>query len=178
MEFFRAPSGEIYFMEMNTRLQVEHPVTEMVTGLDLAQWMLKIAANEPLTVAQRDVKLSGHAIEVRINAEDPNADFRPSPGTLTRFEVPTELGPGRVRVDTHVKSGDRIPPYYDSLIAKVICWGETRDAAIETLSRSLAAARIEGVATTIPLALAVLGSREFRRGEYDTSAVPGWPKRG
>ncbi|MCC6408244.1 MAG: acetyl-CoA carboxylase biotin carboxylase subunit [Planctomycetes bacterium] len=175
MEFFRAPSGEIFFMEMNTRLQVEHPVTEMVTGVDLAQWMIRIAANEPLTLAQRDVQLSGHAIEVRVNAEDPSADFKPSPGTLTRFEVPRDGGPGRVRVDTHVQSGDRIPPYYDSLIAKVIAWGETRDAAIETLVRALAGARIEGVATTIPLSLAVLRSPEFRRGEYDTSAVPGWP---
>ncbi|MCK6447968.1 MAG: acetyl-CoA carboxylase biotin carboxylase subunit [Planctomycetes bacterium] len=178
MEFFRAPSGEIYFMEMNTRLQVEHPVTELVTGVDLAQWMLKVAANERLTLAQSDVKLSGHAIEARINAEDPHADFRPSPGTLARFVIPTDRGPGRVRIDTHVREGDRIPPYYDSLIAKVIAWGATRAEAIETLERALAAAHIEGVATTIPVSLAVLRSPEFRRGEYDTSAVPGFPPRG
>jgi acetyl-CoA carboxylase biotin carboxylase subunit len=177
MEFFRAPDGQLYFMEMNTRLQVEHPVTELVTGIDVAQWMLRIAAHEPLARAQGDVRLSGHAIEARINAEDPAADFRPSPGLISRFELPTDLGPGRVRVDTHVRAGDRIPPFYDSLIAKVIAWGETRDAARETLERTLRAARIEGVATTLPLSLAVLGSPEFRRGEYDTSAVPGWPPR-
>jgi acetyl-CoA carboxylase biotin carboxylase subunit len=120
------------------------------------------------------VQPHGHAIEARVNAEDPAANFRPSPGTLDVFEIPIDRGPGRVRVDTHVESGDEIPPHYDSLIAKVIAHGDTREQAIETLERTLSAARIEGVATTIPLHLAVLGSREFRSGQYDTRAIPGW----
>ncbi|MBL8863903.1 MAG: acetyl-CoA carboxylase biotin carboxylase subunit, partial [Planctomycetes bacterium] len=108
------------------------------------------------------------------NAEDPAAGFRPSPGLLERFEIPLDRGPGRVRVDTHVETGDEIPPHYDSLVAKVIAHGATRAEAIETLLRTLAAARVEGIATTIPLHLAVLSSAEFRSGAYDTSAVPGW----
>jgi acetyl-CoA carboxylase biotin carboxylase subunit len=174
MEFFRAPDGAIHFMEMNTRLQVEHPVTEMVTGVDIAAAQIRVAARERLALAQSDVKLAGHAIEVRVNAEDPTQDFRPTPGKLTAFELPTDRGPGRVRVDTHVRAGDTIPPLYDSLVAKVIAWGTTRAEAIETLQRTLAAARIEGIATTIPLHLAVLASAEFRAGKYDTGSIPGW----
>jgi len=174
IEFLRSASGELYFLEMNTRLQVEHPVTEMITGIDIVKEQLGIAANRPLSFTQADVVARGHAIEVRVNAEDPSQDFRPSPGTLERFEIPSDRGPGRVRVETHVESGDEIPPHYDSLIAKVIAHGSTRDEAIETLVRTLSAARIEGVATTIPLHLAVLGSREFRSGDYDTRAIPGW----
>jgi acetyl-CoA carboxylase biotin carboxylase subunit len=175
IEFLRAPDGTLCFLEMNTRLQVEHPVTEMLTGVDVVKEQLGIAANRPLGIAQRDVVARGHAIEVRVNAEDPAQGFRPSPGVLTAFEIPTDRGPGRVRVDTHVQAGDEVPPHYDSLIAKVIAHADTRAAAIETLSRVLAAARIEGVATTIPLHRAVLASREFRSGEYDMRAIPGWP---
>jgi acetyl-CoA carboxylase biotin carboxylase subunit len=175
VEFLRAPSGELFFMEMNTRLQVEHPVSELVSGLDIAALQIRIAANERLPLAQSDVRFRGHAIEARINAEDPEKNFQPSPGTLRAFHVPTDLGPGSVRVDTHLESGDAIPPHYDSLVAKVIAHAETRSQAIDTLARALAAARIEGVATTVPLHLAVLASEPFRAGRYDTSAIPGWP---
>jgi acetyl-CoA carboxylase biotin carboxylase subunit len=172
-----AAGGRLYFMEMNTRLQVEHPVTEEVTGLDVPELQIRVAAGERLPLAQGDVRLRGHAIECRVNAEDPSEDFRPTPGTLGRFEIPEDGGPGRVRVDTHVRAGERIPPHYDSLLAKVIAWGETRPAAIETMRRALAGARIEGVATTIPVHLAILASDAFASGRYDTSALPGWEPR-
>lgn len=177
IEFLRDPdSGRIFFMEMNTRLQVEHPVTEEVTGIDIAAWQLRVAANQPLSIAQSEVQISGHAIECRINAEDPTRDFQPSPGRLETFEFPRDLGPGRVRIETHLEAGESVSPHYDSLIAKVICWGEDRNAAIETMRRTLGAARCEGVHTTIPLHLAVLDSEEFQSGNYDTRALPGWPR--
>jgi acetyl-CoA carboxylase biotin carboxylase subunit len=175
LEFLRDPRGRVWFMEVNARLQVEHPVTELVTGVDIVAAQLRIAANHRLGLAQDALEQRGHAIEARVNAEDPAQGFRPSPGVLAAFELPADLGPGRVRVDTHLAAGDEIPPYYDSLIAKVIAHGATRAEAIETLARALRGARIEGVATTIPLHLAVLESAAFRRGEYDTSAIPGWP---
>ncbi len=175
VEFLRAPDGRLHFMEMNTRLQVEHPVSELVSGLDIAALQIRIAANERLTLAQADVPLRGHALEARLNAEDPERNFQPSPGTLRAFEIPLDLGPGTLRVDTHLVAGDTVPPHYDSLLAKVIAHAETRALAIETLSRALAAARIEGLATTLPLHLAVLASEPFRAGRYDTSAIPGWP---
>ncbi len=174
VEFLRAPDGQLYFMEMNARLQVEHPVTEQVSGVDLVQQQLHIAANESLELMQSDVSLSGCSIECRINAEDPSRDFCPTPGRLEVFEFPTEAGPGSLRVDTHLQSGDEISPYYDSLLAKVIAHGNTRSEALETMLTALGAARIEGVATTLPLHLAVLASEAFRRGEYDTSSIPGW----
>jgi acetyl-CoA carboxylase biotin carboxylase subunit len=174
IEFLRAASGRIHFMEMNTRLQVEHPVTEMLTGVDIVNEQLAVAANRALRLKQTDVRAEGHAIECRINAEDPAQDFKPSPGVITRFEVPLDQGPGRVRVDTHVESGYEVPPYYDSLIAKVIVHAPTRDKAIETMLRTLRASNIEGIATTIPLHLAVLDSPQFRRGQYDTKSIPGW----
>ncbi len=175
IEFLRdAGSGEIYFMEMNTRLQVEHTVSEAVTGLDIAKLQLEIAANRPLPVQQSGVQFKGAAIEARINAEDPTQDFRPSPGTLKAFEFPKGEGPGTIRVDTHLIAGDSVSPHYDSLLAKVIAWGETREIAIETLHRCLSGARIEGVYTTIPLQLAVLQSPEFKSGNYDTGSLPGW----
>jgi acetyl-CoA carboxylase biotin carboxylase subunit len=175
VEFLRASDGALYFMEMNTRLQVEHPVSELVSGLDLAALQIRIAANERLPLGQDEVELRGHAIEARINAEDPEHDFRPSPGTLRAFDLPNDLGPGTVRVDTHLAAGDAVSPHYDSLLAKVIAHAETRVLAIDTLLRALAAARIEGVATTVPLHRAVLASEAFRAGRYDTSAIPGWP---
>jgi acetyl-CoA carboxylase biotin carboxylase subunit len=175
VEFLRAGDGALYFMEMNTRLQVEHPVSELVSGLDLAALQIRIAANERLPLGQDEVELRGHAIEARINAEDPEHDFRPSPGTLRAFDLPTDLGPGTVRVETHLAAGDTVSPHYDSLLAKVIAHAETRVLAIDTLLRALAAARIEGVATTVPLHRAVLASEAFRAGRYDTSAIPGWP---
>ncbi|MCL4139850.1 UNVERIFIED_CONTAM: hypothetical protein GTU68_002690 [Idotea baltica] len=174
VEFLRAPNGELYFMEMNARLQVEHPVTEMVSGVDLVAHQLHIAANEPLALQQEDVTLNGASIECRINAEDPSQDFRPTPGKLTKFDLPTTAGPGTLRIDTHLQAGDEVPPYYDSLIAKVIAHGDTREEAIETMLACLKSATIEGVKTTIPLHIAVLQSKEFQSGEYDTASIPGW----
>ncbi len=175
VEFLLA-EGTLYFMEMNARLQVEHPVSEMVTGVDIARTQIEIAANHPLPFSQSQVRHQGSAIECRINAEDPERDFRPTPGLLEVFELPADVGPGRLRVDTHLTAGERVPPHYDSLIAKVIAWGETREQAIETMLGALRGARIEGVSTTIPLHMAVLESPEFRAGEYDTRSIPGWPR--
>jgi acetyl-CoA carboxylase biotin carboxylase subunit len=174
LEFLRAPSGELFFMEMNARLQVEHAVTEMTTGIDIVTAQLRIAANQRLELSQEDIRPRGHAIECRINAEDPEHGFRPSPGTLEAFEIPAELGPGKLRIDTHLGAGDEIGPHYDSLLAKVIAHAPTRAEAIETLRRALSAARIEGVKTTLPLHLAVLESAEFAAGRYDTRSIPGW----
>jgi acetyl-CoA carboxylase biotin carboxylase subunit len=174
IEFLRDGAGKLYFMEMNTRLQVEHPVTEAITGIDIVKEQLRIAANEPLSLSQERLAPRGHAIECRINAEDPAQGFRPSPGRIETFEIPADKGPGTVRVDTHLGPGDEVSPYYDSLVAKVIAHAPTREKAIETMLRTLAGARIEGIATTIALHLEVLVSEEFRSGRYDTSRIPGW----
>jgi acetyl-CoA carboxylase biotin carboxylase subunit len=173
MEFLRDDTGKLFFMEMNARLQVEHPVTEAITGIDVVKEQLAIAANEPLALEQASIVGRGHAIECRINAEDPSQDFRPSPGKIDVFEIPTDKGPGTIRVDTHLRAGDEVLPYYDSLIAKVIAHAPTREKAIETMLRALAGARIGEIATTIPLHLSVLPSEEFRSGKYDTSRIPG-----
>ncbi len=179
IEFLRdAATGAIYFMEMNTRLQVEHPVSELITGIDIAKLQFEVAANRPLSIQQSDVRIDGHSIELRINAEDPTQDFRPSPGVLTAFEFPDDVGPGKLRIDTHLVAGDEVPPHYDSLIAKVLAHGATRDEAIETLLRCLAGAKVEGVSTTIPFHQAVLQSEAFRSGDYDTQTLPGWPVQG
>ncbi|MCH2102305.1 MAG: ATP-grasp domain-containing protein, partial [Planctomycetes bacterium] len=164
MEYLRAEDGQLYFLEMNTRLQVEHPVTEQVIRQDLAQWQFRIAAGQPLPLSQDEVIWQGHAIEVRINAEDPEQGFRPAPGTLEHFEI---AGEG-IRVDTHLEPGSKIPPYYDSLIGKVIATGKTREQAIKRLEGALAGARVEGVPTTIPLHRAVLAHPDFRAGNCDT----------
>jgi acetyl-CoA carboxylase, biotin carboxylase subunit len=164
LEFLLDPDGNFYFMEMNTRLQVEHPVTELVTGVDLAQAQLLVAAGEGLPQEGR-AELSGHAIEFRINAEDPARGFLPAPGTVTRFSPP--LGPG-VRVDTHVVEGYAIPPFYDSLVAKVIVWGADRPAAVRRARRALSEFALEGVPTTCGLAVDILETDEFQRGNYDT----------
>ena len=174
IEFLRSAEGPIYFMEMNTRLQVEHPVTERITGIDIVKEQLAVAANRRLSLTQSTIVARGHAIECRVNAEDPEQNFRPAPGLLSAFEFPLDRGPGSVRVDTHLVAGDEIPPFYDSLIAKVIAHGDTREEAIETMVRTLTAAKVQGVPTTIALHLAVLKSHEFRRGEYDTRSIPGW----
>ncbi|HLM94026.1 MAG TPA: acetyl-CoA carboxylase biotin carboxylase subunit [Gaiellaceae bacterium] len=165
IEFLLDAGGGFYFIEMNTRLQVEHPVTELVTGIDLAHAQLAVAAGEGLPREGR-ADLRGHAIEFRINAEDPAEDFRPAPGRVSRFRPP--LGPG-VRVDTHVEDGYTIPPFYDSLIAKVIVWGEDRDVAIARGRRALAELALEGVPTTRELALDIVSSEEFGSGDYTTS---------
>jgi acetyl-CoA carboxylase biotin carboxylase subunit len=165
MEFLLDAEGRFYFIEMNTRLQVEHPVTELVTGIDPAHAQLAVAAGEGLPREGR-ADLRGHAIEFRINAEDPAADFRPAPGRVSRFRPP--LGPG-VRVDTHVEEGYAIPPFYDSLIAKVIVWGEDREVAIARGRRALSELELEGVPTTRELALDIVSSEEFGGGDYTTS---------
>jgi acetyl-CoA carboxylase, biotin carboxylase subunit len=166
-EFLVGPDGDFYFIEVNCRLQVEHPVTELVTGTDIVREQIRIAAGEPLSATGRAGR-RGHAIEIRINAEDPARGFLPAPGTVSRFEPP--LGPG-VRVDTAVRSGSEIPPYYDSLIAKLVVWDETRDATVVRASRALRELVVEGIPTTRELALDVLASPEFRRGEYSTSTL-------
>jgi acetyl-CoA carboxylase biotin carboxylase subunit len=165
IEFLLDADGRFYFIEMNTRLQVEHPVTELVTGIDLAHAQLAVAAGEGLPREGR-ADLRGHAIEFRINAEDPAEDFRPAPGRVSRFRPP--LGPG-VRVDTHVEEGYSIPPFYDSLIAKVIVWGEDREVAIARGRRALSELELEGVPTTRDLALDIVSSEEFGSGDYTTS---------
>jgi acetyl-CoA carboxylase biotin carboxylase subunit len=168
VEFLVDAHENFYFMEMNTRIQVEHPVSEMVTGLDIVKEQLRVAAGERLSIGQRDVEVRGHALECRINAEDPRHDFRPSAGPLTTFLPPG--GPG-VRVDTHCYPGYVIPAHYDSLVAKVIAWGQTRDEAIARMRRALGEFEIGGIRTTIPFHVAVLDNAFFRRGEVYTNFV-------
>jgi acetyl-CoA carboxylase biotin carboxylase subunit len=166
IEFLVGPDGLFSFIEMNTRLQVEHPVTELVTSLDLVREQVRIAAGEQLAHGGRAGPRNGHAIELRINAEDPARDFAPAPGRIERFRPP--LGPG-VRVDTFVEEGTTISPYYDSLIAKVIVLDASRKLAIDRALRALREFEIEGVATTRAVLLDILASDEFRSGEYSTS---------
>ena len=166
-EFLVGPDGSFSFIELNARLQVEHPVTELVTGLDLVRQQVRVAAGERLEHGGRASR-SRHAIELRINAEDPREDFRPSPGRITRFRPP--LGPG-VRVDTFVEEGATISPYYDSMIAKLIVLDNNRQLAIERARRALREFEIEGVQTTRDVLHDILGSDEFRSGEYSTSFI-------
>jgi acetyl-CoA carboxylase biotin carboxylase subunit len=168
LEFLLDADGRFYFIEMNTRLQVEHPVTELVTDVDLARAQLAIAAGEGLPA--QAAAFRGHAIEFRINAEDPARDFMPAPGTITRFRPP--LGPG-VRTDTHVFEGYTVPPFYDSLIAKVIVWAEDRPAAIARAQRALSEFELEGVPTTRGLAMDILETESFASGTYSTSFLAG-----
>ena len=162
---FLVDGDEFYFIEMNTRIQVEHPVTEMLTGVDLVKEQILVASGEPLSLTQEDVPFVGHAMEFRINAEDPDQDFMPSPGEITSLEVPG--GPG-VRVDSAVYQGYTIPPFYDSLVGKLIVWGLNREEAIKRSSRALREYRLEGIKTTIPLHLRLLEDEAFRSGEYHT----------
>ncbi|HHW14199.1 MAG TPA: acetyl-CoA carboxylase biotin carboxylase subunit, partial [Firmicutes bacterium] len=168
VEFLVDKHGNFYFIEMNTRIQVEHPVTELVTGLDLVKEQIRIAAGEPLGYGQQDIVLEGHAIECRINAEDPEFDFRPAPGRITRLMLPG--GPG-IRVDTAIYPGYQIPPHYDSLIAKLVAWGNTRDEAIMRMRRALDEFVVEGIPTTIPFHKKVLDNAFFRRGEVYTNFI-------
>jgi len=166
-EFLLGPDGGFHFIEVNCRLQVEHPVSELVTGIDIVREQVRIAAGERLKLTGRAPR-HGHALEIRINAEDPTRGFAPAPGTVTRFTPP--LGAG-VRVDTAVRSGSAIPPYYDSMIAKVIVWDATRPAALARARRALSELEVEGIPTTRELALDVLASEEFQSGEYSTSTL-------
>jgi len=166
-EFLVGPDGDFYFIELNARLQVEHPVSELTTGIDVVHNQLRIAAGEPLPLTGRAPR-RGHAIEFRINAEDPSRDFAPAPGTVERFRPP--LGPG-VRVDTAVEDGTVIPPYYDSLIAKLTVWAEDRHGAIARGRRALSELEVTGLPTTKALALDILRSEPFLSGRYSTSYI-------
>jgi acetyl-CoA carboxylase biotin carboxylase subunit len=169
IEFLLDTDGRFYFMEMNTRVQVEHPVTEQITGVDIIAEQLRIAAGLPMKHArQADVVLRGHAIEFRINAEDPSHNFRPHPGLIELVSPPGGLG---VRVDSHVYSGYRVPATYDSLLGKLIVWGETREEAIARGHRALDEFIVTGIPTTIPFHLRVLDNPAFRRGEVYTDFV-------
>jgi acetyl-CoA carboxylase biotin carboxylase subunit len=165
VEFLLDPAGNFYFMEMNTRIQVEHPVTEMVTGIDLVKEQIRVAAGDPLTVQQKDITVKGHSIECRINAEDPEK-FVPCPGTITELRLPGGFG---VRVDTHVYPGYMIPPYYDSLIAKLITYGVDRAEALARMRRALREFYINGLKTTIPFHQRVLENEDFLRGQFSTN---------
>ena len=168
VEFLRAADGQFFFMEMNTRLQVEHPVTEMLTGTDIVTLQLEIAANRRLELQQDALRFDGHAIEFRINAEDPSRGFRPDPGRISGFRGPAcDLEGVTVRWDSAVREGYRIPPHYDSLIGKLIVHAADRDSALEGARRALGGMRIEGVQTTIDLHLRVLDDAGFRAGRYD-----------
>jgi acetyl-CoA carboxylase biotin carboxylase subunit len=170
VEMLVDPAGGHYFMEVNCRLQVEHPVTEMVTGIDLVAEQLRVAMGEPLRFTQNDIRFDGVAVECRINAEDPLRDFAPTPGLLDSVELP---GGPFVRVDTHIAAGRRIPPEYDSLLAKVVVWGPDRDTALRRMDRALAETHIRGerIATTAAFLRGVLAEPDFRAGRHDTGLL-------
>jgi len=159
---------EFFFMEMNTRIQVEHPVSEAITGVDLIKYQIKIANDEKLDLEQKKIHIRGHAIECRINAEDPDNDFNPSPGKITQLMLPG--GPG-VRIDSGIYPGYTIPPFYDSMVAKLITWGTDRREAVERMKRALAEFYIEGIKTTIPFHKKVMKNKEFLRGQYTTDFI-------
>jgi len=166
-EFLLGPDGSFHFIEVNCRLQVEHPVSEVVTGIDIVREQIRIAAGESLESTGRAPR-RGHAIEIRINAEDPARGFAPTPGVVTRFRPPLGIG---TRVDTAMREGSEIPPYYDSMVAKLVVWDSTRPLAIARARRALEELVVEGIATTRDLALDVLASDEFRSGDYSTSTL-------
>ena len=166
IEFLVDKDKNFYFMEMNTRIQVEHPVTEMVTGVDIVKEQIKIASGEALSFAQKDIVQRGHAIECRINAENPEKNFRPCPGKITELNLP---GGNGVRVDTAVYTGYTIPPVYDSMIAKIIVHAEDRNAAIAKMKRALEECVIEGIDTNIDFLFKILSNEDFVNNNYDTS---------
>lgn len=161
-------SNQFYFMEMNTRIQVEHPVTEMVTGVDLVKEQIRIALGQGISIRQDQVQMRGHAIECRINAESAENDFRPNPGRVNEYFSPGGFG---VRMDTHLYSGYVVPPYYDSLLGKVICWGSNRDEAIERMNRALLEVKIDGLETTCLFQRNLINTPEFRAGQVHTRFV-------
>ena len=164
IEFLLEKTGKFYFMEMNTRIQVEHPVTEWVTGLDLVKEQLKIASGEPLSFSQKDIHIQGHAIECRINAENPWKNFRPSPGTITDLHLPGGQG---IRVDTGIYSGYQIPPYYDSMLAKLIVHGDNRQEAIAKMKSALGEVIIQGVDTNVDYQFEIMNDPDYQKGEFD-----------
>lgn len=174
IEFLLEQNNNYYFMEMNTRVQVEHPVTEMVTGIDVVREQILVAAGNPLSFSQSDVRMSGHSIECRINAEDPDLDFRPGPGKITEWHVPGGIG---VRIDTHAYAGYTVPPFYDSMLAKLIVHAATRDEAIIRMRRALEEFYVDGVPTTIPFALTVMNDNVFQSGLFTMEYVEELVKR-
>ena len=168
IEFLLEPNGKFYFMEMNTRVQVEHPVTELVSGVDIIKEQIRIAAGEKLSFTQKDIRLSGHAIECRINAESPERGFMPSPGTITNLHFP---GGNGIRIDTHVYQGYKLPPYYDSMIAKLIAYGKDRDEAVRKLRSALGETIIDGIDTNIDFAYELIKSPAFEKGHIDTGFI-------
>ena len=160
IEFLLDKNKNFYFMEMNTRIQVEHPVTEMITGVDLIKEQLRIAAGQPLSIKQEEVHVRGHAVECRINAEDPNT-FLPSPGKITRFHAPGGFG---VRWESHIYAGYTVPPYYDSMIGKLICYGESRDVAIARMKNALQELIIDGIKTNVDLQIRIMNDENFQHG--------------
>jgi len=169
VEFLVDKDRNFYFLEMNTRLQVEHLITEMITGIDIVKEQIRIAAGEKLSYKQDEITMRGHAINCRVNSEDPYKDFTPCPGTITGYRPPS--GPG-VRVDSAIYAGYNIPIFYDSLIAKLAVWGRNREEAILRMENALGEYQIEGIETTIPLHKKIMGNEYFRRGEIDTNFVP------
>jgi len=168
VEFLVDREGQFYFIEVNTRIQVEHPVTELVTGIDLIKEQIRIASGERLGYGQDDIRMRGAAIECRINAEDPSQNFKPSPGLITRFQVPGGFG---VRMDTHLYQGYKVPPYYDSMVGKLIVHQRDRDEAIACMRRALDELRIEGIATNIPLLKEIFRHFHFLRGKVNTGFI-------
>ena len=169
IEFLLDKDKNFYFMEMNTRIQVEHPVTEMVSGVDLMKEMIRVAAGEPLSVKQEDIHLQGHAMECRINAEDPAHHFRPCPGVIEEIHLP---GGNGVRIDTAAYNGYEIPPFYDSMIAKVIVHGRTRQEAIDKMRSTLGELIIDGVTTNVDFQYEILDNEDFQAGEITTDFIP------
>ncbi len=172
MEFVADEKGNIYFIEMNTRIQVEHPVTEMITGVDIVKWQLRIAAGEPLRYKQEDIKFNGYSIEVRINAEDPKKNFAPSIGTIERYYAPGGFG---IRVEHAASRGYEITPYYDSMIAKLIVWAPQWEVAVDRMKASLETYEITGIKTTIPLLIEIMKDQDFRVGKFNTKYLETHP---
>jgi len=168
VEFLVDKDKNFYFMEMNTRIQVEHPITEMRTGIDIVKSQIRIAAGEELKIKQKDVKFEGHSIECRINAENPMKNFMPSPGTITDINLP---GGNGVRIDTAIYNGYKIPPYYDSMIAKLIVHGSNRNEAISKMKRSLEELVIDGIETNRDFLYEIIKNINFIRGNFDTSFI-------
>ncbi|NCG22401.1 MAG: acetyl-CoA carboxylase biotin carboxylase subunit [Rhodobacterales bacterium] len=171
VEMLMDAQGKLWFMEMNTRLQVEHSVTEEISGVDLVEWQLRVAANEALPMSQSEFSQSGHAIEFRINAEDPDQDFKPCPGRVSRLKFPQGEG---IRIDTHLRSGDRIPPNYDSMVAKLIVSAPTREQALERARGALSATVVEGVKTNLGLHRRIANWDAFTSGNYNTHSLEQW----
>lgn len=159
---------KFYFIEMNTRVQVEHPVSEMITGIDIIKEQIKIADDQSLEIEQKDIVLNGHAIECRLNAEDPENGFMPCPGTITYYRPPGGFG---IRMDSHLESGYKIPPYYDSMIGKLICWGYDRNEAIIRMTRALSEMKVQGVKTTAKFHSKLINSEQFKSGDFNTVFV-------